>query len=287
MISSTKTLIFTPNLERDAVKTLFHPIISKGETMTMIPVAESSRKLSPPIVTWIIITINVLVFFYFLLQGVRVFEKAIITLGMIPWYIIRGRRLYTLITSMFMHGSLEHLFGNMIYLYVFGPGVENRLGKARYLALYFLSGLFADFIHILINVLFTQPIIVYGPFGYSVIDPLKIPCVGASGAISGILGAYFVLLPNVHLDVFTMMGPFPFVIRVPAAVFIFTWFIYQLYLGVLSLALPAPYYSGIAFWAHIGGWIGGLLLGLSLGRRARKVKKIYRHGRIWYEIPVT
>jgi len=238
--------------------------------------------------TWMLISVNVVVFLYFYLQGYEVFEQAIWTLGLIPWSILKGERLYTMITSMFMHGSFEHLLGNMLYLYVFGPGVENRLGRTRFLGLYVASGILADIMHILMEALFSEPIVVYGPFGYSVIDPLKIPCVGASGAISGILGAYLVLMPNAMLDILTAIGPFPVVVRVPAIAFITLWFFYQLYMGVLSLALPAPFFSGVAFWAHIGGWIGGLIIALSIGKKARKARRVRVDyaGRVWYEIPV-
>jgi len=254
----------------------------------MIPVGETSRKTKAPLVTWTLIALNTIIFFYFYLQGAKVFTLSIYKFGLIPFLILQGKKLYTLLTSMFMHGSLEHLLGNMLFLYVFGPAVENRLGRLRFISLYLLSGFFADFFHIFIEAVFQEPLVLYGPFGHTVIDPLKIPSVGASGAISGVLGAYLVLMPNAFLDVLTTIGLFPIVIRIPAVVFILFWFLYQLYMGVLSLALPYPFFSGVAFWAHVGGWVAGFIIAIVIGRKARRTRRVRidYEGRVWYEIPV-
>ncbi|RLE62892.1 MAG: rhomboid family intramembrane serine protease [Thermoprotei archaeon] len=253
---------------------------------SMIPIGEIRRKKKVPIMTWMLIIVNVAIFVYCLLKGPAYYGGIIQKYGMVPYDILCGRRLHTIITSMFLHGGLMHLIGNMMFLLIFGPGVESRIGRTRFMELYLGSGIVASFAHIVILLLFSEPIIVYGPFGYSEIDPLKIPCIGASGAISGLLGAYMVLLPNVLLDVLTMIGPIPMIIRIPAAVFIFFWFLYQLYMGTVSISFG--FYSGVAFWAHIGGFIAGLVMAPSLGkevRRKRRVRVDYA-GRIWYEVPV-
>ncbi len=254
----------------------------------MIPTrAEPPRKT--PIITWSLIAINVIIFLYLIIRGGRALEIATIRFGMIPAKIIRGERLYTLITSMFLHGSFYHLLGNMIYLHVFGSSVESRLGKAKYLMLYLLSGIFASIIHIIIQLLFAQPIIIYGPYltGIKVIDPLRIPCIGASGAISGILGAYLIMFPYSRIGVMTYdIFGLPIMISVPAIIFIGFWFLYQLYMGFFSLIAPFIYYSGVAFWAHIGGFIGGILICVIIGHKTRRARKIYYIGRRWYDIPV-
>ena len=253
-----------------------------------MPLGESGvRRVGRPYITWGLVIINVAVFIILFTQGPETFNWAIQTFGMKPRDLFLGRNMYTVVTSMFLHGSLSHLMGNMLYLLVFGSSVESRLGKIRYLVMYFASGILASIIHSLIELLFSEPIVIYGPLGYSVIDPLSIPAVGASGAISGILGAYLLLFPNVTLNVFTTIGFFPLVVRVPAIVFIGSWFFYQLYLGILSLALPIPYFSGVAFWAHIGGFLGGIFLVPLVGGRRRKLKvRTDIMGRRWYEIPV-
>ncbi|RLE48343.1 MAG: hypothetical protein DRJ18_02185, partial [Candidatus Methanomethylicota archaeon] len=121
-----------------------------------------------------------------------------------------------------------------------------------------------------------------------VVNPLNIPCIGASGAISGVLGAYLLMFPysKVSIMTYTIFG-LPIVISLPAVMFIGFWFLYQLYMGFLSLAAPFIYYSGVAFWAHIGGFISGMMLCLILGRQARRRRIIYYRGRRWYEVPVS
>lgn len=252
----------------------------------MIPLPYESRVAKRPIVTWSLIVVNFIVFLYFYLQGPYVFNKAIEELGMIPYYILRGEKLYTLITAMFMHGGWAHIIGNMIYLYVFGCPLEARLGKAKFLAFYIICGLFAAFMHIGIEAAFAEPMIIYNPFGRPIIiDPLLIPCVGASGAISGLLGGYLNFFPRSQLQVLTFFFLFPFVFSLPASVFITIWFFYQLWMGLIAIA--GNYFAGVAYWAHIGGFITGWLITLPASRFAKKrVRVMYYRGKIWYEIPV-
>ena len=136
-----------------------------------------------------LIIANVIVFSYFLINGTL--EEAISALGTIPGDIVTGKRLWTLLTSTFMHADLTHILGNMVYLWVFGDNIEDALGHSRYLIFYLLGGLAASFTHIA-SVIFTLPSL--GPYwGYI---SLETPAVGASGAISAVLGAYLLLYPG-------------------------------------------------------------------------------------------
>ncbi|RLF14758.1 MAG: rhomboid family intramembrane serine protease [Thermoprotei archaeon] len=252
--------------------------------MAGIPVGTEGTRRRMPIITITIIAINVAIFLITYSQGPFAFEAIIEKYGLIPAKILRGEALYTLITSMFLHGGLMHLIGNMLYLYVFGPGVELRLGRSRFLLLYLLSGIVASFAHTFIVVFFAQPYILFR----KIVHPALIPCVGASGAISGVLGAYMILMPYRMVNILTIAWPgIPIVIRLPAAIFIGLWFLYQLFMGMVSLALPYPFFSGVAFWAHIGGFIAGIILPRLIGRHTTR-RRIYIDymGRVWYEIPI-
>lgn len=251
----------------------------------MLPI-EAQRLRGPSVVTWLLIIVNVVVFAYVALLEPKMLSYAIEKYGLIPYHVLRGKRLYTLVSSMFVHGNLLHLLGNMIYLYAFGCSVEARLGKARYFVFYMASGIAASLIHIAIEAWFAEPVVIYGPFfeHRAVVDPLLIPCVGASGAISGVLGAYLVLFPRSSVSVLTFVFFWlPMVIRVPAIIFVGFWFLYQLWMGLISLSLGI--FSGVAFWAHVGGFIAGLVLAPIAARRGRK-RRVYHAGRWWYEIPV-
>ncbi|MDM7275262.1 MAG: rhomboid family intramembrane serine protease [Thermoprotei archaeon] len=217
-----------------------------------IPVGDESPRLGgPPLVNLTLIMLNIILFFlsiltpWLLAPGARSFYEVIWTLGFIPAYFLRGERLYTLLTSMFLHGNLVHLLGNMLYLYVFGDNVEVVMGRLRYIVFYIVSGLVASLIHTLYALMF---------------DPssLIVPAVGASGAISGVLGAYLVLFPWGRVRVVAFWGWIPMSLSLPAIVYIGFWFLYQLLMGLMIAA--AGISAGVAFWAHIGGFIAGLLL---------------------------
>ncbi len=235
----------------------------------MIPLGDEYKPLKKPYVNYALIVINTVVFFYFFLQGFYVFRKAVYLLGLVPYYIIQGKRLWTIFTSMFMHGSVDHLLGNMLYLYIFGDNVEDALGHAKYLLFYIISGIGATIMHIV-----TLP-----PY----LHYWLIPAVGASGAISGVLGAYMLLFPRVRIKVllFTIYGII--FIRVPAYYFIGIWFLYQFYAATYALL---GIRSGIAFWAHIGGFITGLLLVKLFGWEKKKYIRAYPVRPGVYRIPV-
>lgn len=214
----------------------------------MFPIRDENPSRTKPIVTWLIIIINVLVFIYtYIIDGVN-FEKYIFSFGTIPEKILRGESIYTLLTSMYMHGGFMHIFGNMLYLNIFGDNVEDVYGHLKYLAFYTVCGISASLIHVFLT---------SNPF---------IPAVGASGAISGVLGAYAVLYPRARILTAVFFRIIYFT-RVPAYLFIGFWFIMQLLLSVYEIY---GYAIGIAVWAHIGGFIVGLLLALPLRTKLRR-----------------
>lgn len=198
----------------------------KAQFLPYYDTADSSLKKFP-IITITLITVNVVIFIISLFD----FERIVLTFGFIP----AKFAITTLITSMFLHGGVDHLFGNMWYLSVFGDNVEDKLGKAKFLWLYLASGIFAAFIQY-----FTDP-------------SSEIPIIGASGAISGILGAYLVFFPKEK--VLVRIG-FSFK-YVPTYVMISCWFLIQFIFGAITLLGFMG--SNIAFWAHIGGFLFGVV----------------------------
>ncbi len=210
----------------------------------MFPIYDENRSTRRPYVNYGLLLINIVVFFYFLLQGTLM--MGIVSFGATPSYILNGERLWTLLTSMFMHADIMHLFGNMLYLWVFGDNIEDALGHIKYVVFYLLGGLTATFVHIA-SLFVALPS--FGDVGF------KIPSVGASGAISAVLGAYLLLYPRAKIRTLIFFF-FITIITVPAYYYLGFWFIYQLIMGAFSLTgLP----SGVAFWAHIGGFAAGLV----------------------------
>lgn len=214
---------------------------------SMIPLADNRPTPNPPLLTWALIAACIAAFLW-QISALLPFDQAVGEYGFIPARIFGGidedddilifptSPWVTLFSSMFLHGDVTHLAGNMLYLWVFGDTIENALGKLKYLAFYLLCGLAAAL---------TQ----------GLADPLSTtPMIGASGAISGILGAYLVLYPRQRI---TVAMPYVGITRLPALIVLGLWFIYQL---LYSLA-PLPEGSGgIAFGAHIGGFIAGAVL---------------------------
>ncbi|OYT31784.1 MAG: rhomboid family intramembrane serine protease [Thermofilum sp. ex4484_79] len=226
----------------------------------MFPLYDENRPLTKPIVNYVLIISNTIVFFYFYLQGELYFNESVVKYGMIPLYVLSGKRLYTIITSMFMHGGLLHLFGNMLYLYIFGDNVEDALGHLRYLIFYVLGGIGASLIHILSILLMPEDLMIYS---------LRIPSVGASGAISAVLGAYMLLYPYARIRTLVFSW-WVTIISVPAYYYIGFWFVYQLVMGIMALQLP----MGVAFWAHIGGFVTGIIFIKSFNIRPRPRRRI-------------
>ena len=168
-----------------------------------------------------------------------------------PVEIIHGQRLFTLLTSMFMHAGWLHLLGNMLFLYVFGDNIEDAFGHVGYLIFYIISGLVAALAYIVSILLMPA------------IGGLAAGVVGASGAISGVLGAYIVLYPKTKI----ISLVFYFILPVPAIIFLGVWFILQWFYGFFDMS------GGVAYWAHIGGFIAGMILALVFGLKRKKARE--------------
>ncbi len=169
-----------------------------------------------------------------------------------PQEVLHGQRIYTLVTSMFMHANWLHLLGNMLFLYIFGDNVEDIFGHVGYLVFYVLCGLAAAFSHIMS---------LY--FGLIYPADFSVGVVGASGAISGVLGAYFVLYPKAKILTWVAY----FILPIPAVIFLGFWFLMQWLYGLFDI------YSGVAYWAHIGGFIAGMILALAFGLERKKARE--------------
>jgi len=237
----------------------------------LIPLRDINRSQTEPHITRILLIVNVIVFFvtilpdfssgdwlYALFGNSSSLERAISRYGMVPYDVLRGQRLYTLFTSMFMHADILHLGGNMLFLYVFGDNVEDAFGHGRYLVFYLFSGIAADLAFI-----WTQ-------LFSGTAEALLIPTIGASGAIAGVLGAYFILYPRARVLTLVFI-PWIFIVALPAVLFLGFWFVYQLLYGMLAFGVEAV--TGIAYWAHIGGFVVGTFFGL-VWRGRRRVRTL-------------
>ena len=208
------------------------------------PLKDENPSKTFPIVNILIIAANAIIFFLSLSD----FEYFINSYGFTP----ANFSLLTLFTSMFLHGGIAHIFGNMWFLYIFGDNVEDVLGKSKYFAFYIAAGIFASLSHYFLNI------------------GSNVPAVGASGAISGVLGAYIVFFPHVGVYV---GGYFGHVGKVSAKFMLGIWFLFQLFSGAFSLFGAQ---GGIAFFAHIGGFVFGAgfaLLHKNFSRRNLKASK--------------
>ena len=224
----------------------------------MIPLRDENPIRIIPWLTYLLIAINVVIFVMEQLGGIGVTDKGLVGpmagWTMIPAEITRGQDLpingvtlnpfyLTLLTSMFLHGGWLHLLGNMLYLWIFGNNIEEALGRIRYLLFYLICGVAASAAQIAI-----------GP------DSV-IPNLGASGAIAGVLGAYLVLFPTARVDSLVFLGIFFTKIRVPAFVLLGFWIVSQFFSHFLgSLMMRTGETGGVAYMAHIGGFIAGILL---------------------------
>ncbi len=211
----------------------------------MIPLKDDNPRSRRPFVNIALIASNIVVFYYEITLGFNyMFERYALN----SVNIIQGENLATLVTSMFLHGGFMHLLGNMLYLWIFGDNIENYLGHVRYIFFYVICGLCAAFAHIFLA-------------GVS-----ETPMVGASGAISGVLGAYLVKYPRARILV---LIPYFFLIvqKIPALFVLGFWFFIQLFWGLTSMPTEG---GGIAFWAHVGGFVAGLALINLFGLKRRR-----------------
>ncbi len=213
----------------------------------MFPIRDHNPSGSPPVLTLALIALNVAVF-VLTSASVSTFqaESYIFEFGLIPARLLAGQGYATLLTHMFMHGSWMHLLGNMLTLWIFGDNMEDRLGRTRFLAFYLGTGLAAAAAQI-------------------AIDPgSRLPMVGASGAIAGVLGGYIWLFPQARIDVLVIIVVFFRIFAIPAWIVLGLWFALQLLTGA---ATPSEA-GGVAYWAHIGGFVAGLGLTAALVRRS-------------------
>jgi len=229
---------------------------------SLFPIKDLNRPSTTPHINRLLIAVNFVVFLVFWLSAENIFLSSRFAIDMeekfvmLPSNIINGKNLYTLFTSMFMHAGWFHLLSNMLYLYIFGDNIEDVFGHAGYLTFYIVCGLTADFAHI-ISLTYTQ--------GFD------IGVVGASGAIAGVLGAYFVLYPKAKILTLVFYG-WPIIVPVPALIFLGLWFFMQWFFGVFDITVMEGS-SGIAYWAHVGGFIAGLVSALIFGLKRKKVKE--------------
>jgi membrane associated rhomboid family serine protease len=215
----------------------------------MIPLTDKNPTHRFPAVTIALIIVNAGVFLYEVSLGERI-ESFLQLFGAIPREIVSSLTLRDFIpgilvpmaTSMFVHGGWIHLIGNMLYLWVFGDNVEDKLGRLRYLIFYLICGFAASGLHVLL-------------------DPhSSMPMVGASGAISGVLGAYLLMFPRARVVTLIPIFFFIQIAELPALVVLGLWFVMQFFNGVLSLGQETEGMGGVAWWAHVGGFVTGLAL---------------------------
>lgn len=213
----------------------------------MIPFRDNIPTRRPPVVTVTLITLNLLIFLYQYLLVPQVSLRIVYLYGVIPWEITHATSrvphpipLYaTLVTSMFVHGGFFHVAGNMLYLWIFGNNVEDSMGRGRFILFYLLCGLAGAFAQVAMN------------------PSSTIPMVGASGAISGVLGAYLLLHPYARVLTLISFGWFMRVVEIPALVVIGFWIVIQILNSLLTFTVDG---GGVAWFAHIGGFGGGMLL---------------------------
>lgn len=231
----------------------------------MIPLRDINRHHHAPVMLWLIIAANVAVFCLQVMLPDRAGEEFAHIFGMVPrrisdpeWAMARGYppgASLSFFTSMFLHGGLLHLLFNMWTLAVFGDNVEDRMGPVRFLLFYVLCGLAAGLAHFL-----SAP-------------ASRIPTVGASGAISGVLGAYWLMFPRARIITFVPVFFMPYLIEMPAVAFLGLWIFLQVLSGFVSLGGPSDI-GGVAWWAHIGGFVFGMLVyPLFLSRRRMRAAR--------------
>jgi membrane associated rhomboid family serine protease len=232
----------------------------------MIPIRNAVPSRYPPVVTWLLIATNCLVFLLQTSLGPEEFEEFLRDFALIPARYtsalaygeanLSAADLFPFFTMMFLHGGWLHLILNMWTLWLFGPTVEDRLGHGRYLAFYLACGLAASIAHVFFN-------------------PTSIvPALGASGAIAGVLGCYMRLFPLARVVVVVPILFIPLFFEVYASVFVGLWFLIQIFQGTLGLLLPSSG-GGVAWWAHVGGFIAGLTLGPLLVRSDQRYRVYY------------
>jgi membrane associated rhomboid family serine protease len=231
----------------------------------MIPIQDTVRSRNPPQAVYALIGLNFLVFALELTLPHEDLDRLFYLLGIVParyahpeWASRVGFPVddyWPFLTSMFLHGGWAHIIGNMWTLWIFGDNVEDRMGPFRFTVFYLLCGLVAGVVHYFSNA------------------DSDVPTVGASGAIAGVLGAYFVLFPRSQIVVLVPIFFYPLFFEVPAVTYLLFWALSQVFSGALALAGPVQV-GGVAWWAHLGGFSAGLLLHPLFIRPRRVIRRL-------------
>jgi membrane associated rhomboid family serine protease len=212
----------------------------------MFPLKDTEPTYSPPVVTIALIVVNLLVFLFEMSLGPRTRNLFIETYGLVPDYF----RFRAILTSMFLHGGWLHVLGNMWFLWIFGDNVEDLLGHAKFLLFYLMCGVAAA-----LGQVFTSPF-------------STVPMVGASGAIAGVMGAYMIKFPRARVLTLVFIFIFITTLEIPAPIMLAYWFVIQLFSGLGSISAHMSQ-GGVAFFAHVAGFISGIVLIKVLGTRER------------------
>src|SRR5918993_3047605 len=210
----------------------------------MFPLSDVIPSRTRPVVTISLIALNALMFLYQLQLDDLSLQRLVFQLGVIPAYLSYS----DIVTSMFLHGDFLHFIGNMVFLWIFGDNVEDRVGHGGFVLFYIVTGGVAALAQV-----FANPASV-------------VPMIGASGAIAGVMGAYFVLYPQSRILTAVFLILFLDIVEIPAIFFLGVWFILQVVHGTISSGVDG---GGVAFWAHAGGFAAGLAIGLYLRTRDR------------------
>lgn len=217
------------------------------------PIGDTNIKRgSPPIMTYLLIVLNVAVFLYMFFLPPLEQQFLVDRYASIPTHILSGRDGLTILTSMFLHGGWMHLIGNMMFMWIFADNIEATIGSFKFLLFYLMGGIVACLTHSFMN-----------PFS-------AMPTVGASGAIAACLGAYIVMFPGSQVRVLFLLFLTSF--RVPAIFFLGFWIVQQLLSGFGSLSAVTTESTGVAYWAHIGGFVFGVLSGFIFRPHAKQMQ---------------
>ncbi|MEO0372436.1 MAG: rhomboid family intramembrane serine protease [Pseudomonadota bacterium] len=211
----------------------------------MFPIRDHNPSGRTPYVTYALLAANIVIFlaYWSVYPDDRALFRFFLEWGMVPGAITSGVNQHTIFTSMFLHGGWMHLAGNMLFLWIYGDNIEDKMGHVPYLLFYLACGIGAALIHV-----------AAGPYS-------TVPTVGASGAIAGVMGGYLLLFPKARVDIFVFFIVFFRIFPIPAWIVLSLWLALQFFGG---FAHPSPDGGGVAYWAHIGGFAVGILLTLPL-----------------------
>jgi membrane associated rhomboid family serine protease len=221
----------------------------------VLPLSDHNPRRTTPVINILLIAVNIFMFFWELSLGPDI-ERDLYAVAFVParfWHSpFIGLNVIRMFISMFLHGGWLHLGGNMLYLWIFGDNIEDRLGHFKYLIFYLLCGLIATLSHAFFN------------------PGSRVPSIGASGAIAGVLGAYILLFPRAQVTTVIPIFFFITVREIPAIIVLGLWFVLQLFVGVTSLGVEEASAGGVAYFAHIGGFVAGMVLIALMGGMRRR-----------------